>query len=420
MYTKIERCRICGNSALEPVLDLGEQMLTGVFPAEPGADVTVGPLRLVKCVGGEETCGLLQLEHSYDLGEMYGDNYGYRSGLNASMVAHLGRKVERISDLVSLDPGDLVVDIGSNDSTTLRAYSQPGLTLVGIDPTGTKFRKYYPDHVELIPDFFSSKLLEERFPGRKAKVLTSFSMFYDLPAPMEFMRQVAGVLADDGIWVFEQSYMPLMLETNSYDTVCHEHLEFYALRQIKWMADRVGLRIVDVEFNDVNGGSFSVTVAKGEGDVPEAVQKILDDEDSAGLSTLEPYRAFEERVRRTRDELLAFVDSARAEGKTVAALGASTKGNVLLQYCSLGEDRIQAVGEVNPEKYGCFTPGTWIPIVPESELLGERPDYLIVLPWHFRRFFEQSPAFAGTRLVFPLPTLEVSAPAAPAAAAAAS
>ncbi|HEX8621011.1 MAG TPA: class I SAM-dependent methyltransferase [Allosphingosinicella sp.] len=418
MYTKIERCRICGNSELVPVLDLGEQMLTGVFPAQPGADVTVGPLRLVKCVGGDETCGLLQLEHSYDLGEMYGDNYGYRSGLNASMVAHLGRKVERIAGLVSLDPGDLVVDIGSNDSTTLRAYDQPGLTLVGIDPTGTKFRQYYPDHVDLIPDFFSSALLEARFPGRKAKVVTSFSMFYDLPAPMEFMRQVAGVLADDGIWVFEQSYMPLMLETNSYDTVCHEHLEFYALRQIKWMADRVGLRIVDVEFNDVNGGSFSVTVAKGGGAVPEAVQKILDDEDSAGLSTLEPYRAFEDRVRRSRDELLAFVDSARAEGKTVAALGASTKGNVLLQYCGLDRDRVSAVGEVNPEKFGCFTPGTWIPIVPEPELLGQSPDFLIVLPWHFRRFFEQSPAFAGTRLVFPLPTLEISSPTAPAVAAA--
>jgi NDP-4-keto-2,6-dideoxyhexose 3-C-methyltransferase len=416
MYTKIERCRICGNSELAPVLDLGQQMLTGVFPAKRDADVTVGPLRLVKCVGGEEACGLLQLEHSYDLGEMYGENYGYRSGLNPSMVAHLGRKVERISELVSLDPGDLVVDIGSNDSTTLRAYSQPGLTLVGIDPTGTKFREYYPDHVDLIPDFFSSALLESRFPGRKAKVVTSFSMFYDLPAPMEFMRQVAGVLADDGIWVFEQSYMPLMLETNSYDTVCHEHLEFYALRQIKWMADRVGLRIVDVEFNDVNGGSFSVTVAKGDEALPGHVQKILDEEDAAGLSTLAPYRAFEERVRRSRDELLAFVDGARARGKSVAALGASTKGNVLLQYCGLGEDRIGAVGEVNPEKFGCFTPGTWIPIVPERELLGERPDYLIVLPWHFRRFFEQSPAFTGTQLVFPLPILEVSAPVAQAVA----
>jgi NDP-4-keto-2,6-dideoxyhexose 3-C-methyltransferase len=412
MYTKIEQCRICGSSDLEPVLDLGEQMLTGVFPKERNADITVGPLRLVKCVGGEKACGLLQMEHSYDLGEMYGENYGYRSGLNPSMVAHLNRKVERISRLVTIAPGDLVVDIGSNDSTTLRAYGQPDLTLVGIDPTGSKFREFYPDHVELISDFFSSRLLEDRFPGRKAKVITSFSMFYDLEAPMEFMRQVHEVLADDGIWVFEQSYMPLMLETNSYDTVCHEHLEFYALRQIQWMAERVGFRITDVEFNDVNGGSFSITVAKCQpGDlIAPAVQKILDDEKAAGLDTLEPYRAFAERVRRSRDDLLAFIDRARAEGKTVAALGASTKGNVLLQYCGLSEEQLIAVGEVNSEKFGCFTPGTWIQIVPESELLASEPDYLIVLPWHFRKFFEQSPAFARTQLVFPLPNLTVVKP----------
>jgi NDP-4-keto-2,6-dideoxyhexose 3-C-methyltransferase len=419
MITKLTNCRICGNAQIEQVLDLGEQMLTGVFPKRRDETVTTGPLQLVKCTGSDDVCGLLQLAHSYDLGEMYGDNYGYRSGLNASMVAHLNRKVERINGLVALTAGDLVIDIGSNDSTTLRAYSQPGLTLVGVDPTGSKFREYYPEHVALIPDFFSSKLVEERFPGRKAKVVTSFSMFYDLPAPMEFMRQVHEVLADDGIWVFEQSYMPLMLDTNSYDTVCHEHLEFYALRQIKWMADRVGFKIIDVEFNDVNGGSFSITVAKGSGDdpLPAHVQKILDDEDAAGLHTLAPYRAFADRVARSRETLRAFLAKAKAEGKTVAALGASTKGNVLLQYCGLTEEDLFAVGEVNAEKFGAYTPGTFLPIVPERELLAKNPDYLLVLPWHFRSFFENSPAFAGRQLLFPLPNLEVSTPAPTAAAA---
>ena len=410
MYNKTEKCRICGNAHLETVLDLGEQMLTGVFPSSRDAAVTTGPLRLAKCVVTDDECGLLQLSHSYDLGEMYGDNYGYRSGLNPSMVRHLGEKVARIRTMVAVEAGDLIVDIGSNDGTTLRAYDDPAITLVGIDPTGGKFRQYYPDHVELIPDFFSAALLHERFPGRKAKVVTSFSMFYDLEAPMDFMRQVHDVLADDGIWVFEQSYMPLMLETNSYDTVCHEHLEFYALRQIKWMADRVGFRIVDVEFNDVNGGSFSITVDKGDSsDMPAPVREILDDEVKAGLDTLEPYRAFEARVRASREELRAFLEHARAEGKTVAALGASTKGNVLLQYCGLTERDLIAVGEVNPEKFGCFTPGTWIPIVPEDELLAGNPDYLLVLPWHFRAFFEKSPSFSGRRLLFPLPSLSVSA-----------
>lgn len=408
-YEKIERCRMCGNAHLERVLDLGEQMLTGVFPREKDAKVTRGPLRLVKCAG-EDACGLLQLEHSYDLGEMYGENYGYRSGLNSSMVEHLHSKVKRILGAVKLEAGDLVIDIGSNDSTTLQAYPAEGPMLVGVDPTGVKFRSYYPPHIRLIPDFFSAALVRQHFPGKKARIVTSFSMFYDLEDPVDFMRQIYDVLADDGVWVFEQSYMPTMLDTNSYDTVCHEHLEFYALRQIKWMTDRVGFRIADVEFNDVNGGSFSVTVEKSRGDtaVAPAVQAILDQERARGLDTLKPYREFMERVARTKEELLGFIKKAQDENKTVAALGASTKGNVLLQYCGLGPKEIAYVGEVNTEKYGCFTPGTWIPIVPEETLLQHEPDYLIVLPWHFRDFFvARKQKWKHAKLVFPLPRLEI-------------
>ncbi|RBA24018.1 class I SAM-dependent methyltransferase [Herminiimonas fonticola] len=409
MYKKIEKCRICGNTHLECVLDLNEQMLTGVFPREKNANVTVGPLRLVKCVGGDDVCGLLQMEHSYDLGEMYGENYGYRSGLNASMVTHLHDKVKRILGLVELNKGDLVIDIGSNDSTTLQAYPSSGPVLVGVDPTGVKFHSYYPSHIQLIPDFFSSTLVEARFPGKKAKVVTSFSMFYDLEDPLGFMQQVYGVLADDGVWVFEQSYMPTMLDTNSYDTVCHEHLEFYALRQIKWMADKVGFKIVDVEFNDINGGSFSVTVAKSNGDltIVPSVQKILDDERLKGLDTLVPYQEFAERVVKTKRDLLKFIETAHAENKTVAVLGASTKGNVLLQYCGLTTKQVEFVGEVNPEKFGCYTPGTWLPIIPEQELLDKKPDYMIVLPWHFKNFFVANKKFSGMNLVFPLPEIEV-------------
>lgn len=408
-YKKIERCRICGNHRLERVLDLGEQMLTGVFPREKGADVTQGPLHLVKCTVDGDVCGLLQMEHSYHVGEMYGENYGYRSGLNASMVAHLHNKVNRIMGLVELRDGDLVIDIGSNDSTTLQAYPSKGLSLVGVDPTGVKFHSYYPPHIQLIPDFFSSKLVEARFPGKKAKVVTSFSMFYDLEDPMGFMQQVFDVLAHDGVWVFEQSYMPTMLDTNSYDTVCHEHLEFYALRQIKWMTDRVGFKIVDVEFNDVNGGSFSITVSKANGDtsVLPSVQAILDEERARGLDTLQPFRDFSDRVDASRKELLAFLAEARVQGKRVAVLGASTKGNVLLQYCGLTAADVECVGEVNPEKFGCFTPGTWLPIVNENELLLDEPDYLLVLPWHFRKFFVANRKWKTAKLLFPLPQLDI-------------
>lgn len=408
MPVKINGCRVCGNRNLVQVLDLGEQMLTGVFPRTRDASITIGPLRLVKCMGNQ-ACGLLQLEHSFDLGEMYGDNYGYRSGLNQSMVLHLREKVRRIARWVDLREGDLVLDIGSNDGTTLAAYPATGPDLLGIDPTAGKFRQYYPDHVDLVADFFSAAVVRESRPGKQARVVTSFSMLYDLESPLQFMREVHEVLADDGVWVFEQSYMPAMLEMNAYDTVCHEHLEYYALRQVKWMADRVGFTIVDIEFNDVNGGSFSVTAAKATSTVQENpdVARILEKERMAGLDTLAPFEDFATRTAASRKDLLAFIDDARARGATIAALGASTKGNVLLQYCGVDVHQIRAVGEVNPDKFGALTPGTWLPIRPETDVLAEQFDYLIVLPWHFRANFLSNPAYAGYQLVFPLPHLEV-------------
>ena len=408
MNKSIDRCRICDNKQLVEVLDLGIQALTGVFPQTRSQSVTRGPLRLVKCMGGD-VCGLLQLQHSYDLSEMYGLNYGYRSGLNKSMVEHLHGKVRRILPRVELSADSLVIDIGSNDSTTLQAYPTSVGTLVGIDPTGVKFGHYYPPHISLIPDFFSARRVREAFGAKKAAVITSFSMFYDLEEPLVFMQEVFDSLDAEGIWVFEQSYMPTMLERNSYDTVCHEHLEYYGLKQIQWMAQRVGLTIVDVEFNDVNGGSFSIVAAKTgsrQAKNAKAIEGLLDSEKRLGLDTLQPYIEFAARTRASRDTLVGFIDSAIQSGKTVSALGASTKGNVVLQYCGLDEKRINRVGEVNETKFGCFTPGSLIPIVPEDELLKTDPDQLLVLPWHFRSFFESSARLKGRNLLFPLPTLQ--------------
>ena len=414
MYKQIHECRICGNAELIPVVDLGQQHLTGVFPREKSASaITQGPLRLVKCHGGSDVCGLLQLEHSYDRDELYGENYGYRSGLNASMVRHLHDKVARIRGTADLRPGDLVVDIGSNDGTTLGAYPKD-LLLVGIDPTGEKFRRHYASHVRLIPEFFSADLLTQAFPGRKAKVVTSFAMFYDLESPIDFAREIAGVLdPQEGIWVFEQSYMPLMLARNAYDTVCHEHLEYYGLKQIVWLTEKAGLRIVDVELNDVNGGSFSVVAAhraSRHADNRGSVARMLAEETAAGLSGLAPYQAFSNRAEQSRRSLQEFVAGVRRDGKRLCGLGASTKGNVVLQYCGFGPGDIGVIGDVNPDKFGAVTPGTWIPIEDEAKVLASSPDFLLVLPWHFRDFFLRNPALSGRRLVFPLPHLSVVVP----------
>jgi len=410
MYKEIERCRICGNSELVEVLDLGTQTLTGVFPRTRDQAITAGPLRLVKCMGSQDVCGLLQLQHTYDLSELYGDNYGYRSGLNPAMVTHLQAKVRRILGGITLPNDALIIDIGANDSTTLQAFPQENTVLVGVDPTGVKFREFYPDHIRLIPDFFSARRVRAALGDKKrAAVITSFSMFYDLERPLEFVREIRDLLDDEGIWVFEQSYMPTMLMRNSYDTVCHEHLEYYALKQIKWMLDRADMKIVDVTFNDVNGGSFSVTAGPAGSERPESpeVHNILKAETRSGLDTLDPYYAFAHRVAQSRDDLLDFLEQTRKSGSSICGLGASTKGNVLLQYCHITELDIQKIGEVNRCKFGSFTPGTGVPIVSEDEVLSFGTDYLLVLPWHFRGFFQNHSKLAGRNLIFPLPNLEI-------------
>ena len=416
MYTEISKCRICGNKNLVPLINLGEQALTGVFPKSKSDKITSGPLELVKCHpknDNDNVCHLVQLHHSYNSSEMYGMNYGYRSGLNQSMVKHLTSIVHEIISSVNLRKDDLIIDIGSNDSTLLQQYPRDkGLILTGVDPTGIKFKKYYPSHIDLIPDFFSFKNFNKKFPRRKAKVITSIAMFYDLEEPISFVKQIYDTLADDGIWVFEQSYLPTMLATNSYDTICHEHVEYYSLRQIKFMLDKVGFKIIDVVLNDVNGGSFSVTAAKNNSShtSKQSVSKYESAENELMLDTLNPYEIFKRNVEQHRQELIALIRRIQKEGKKIFGYGASTKGNVILQYCGLTPNDIPFIAEVNEDKFGSFTPFTLIPIISEIKAREMKPDYFLVLPWHFRKgILEKEKEFlkSGGKFIFPLPKIEI-------------
>lgn len=406
--TEVARCRVSGSAHLIPVLDLGNQALTGVFPRKSDAAVTAGPLRLVWC----PESGLLQLSHSYDLGEMYGENYGYRSGLNRSMVEHLTQKIQELERWADLKPGDAVLDIGSNDATSLKAYRTSGLQRTGIDPTGEKFRHFYPDEVKLVPDFFSAQAYR-RAGGSPASIVTSIAMFYDLEDPIDFARQVESILAEGGLWHFEQSYMPSMLRLVSYDTVCHEHLEYYSLGVVQKILDAAGMRVLDVKMNAVNGGSFAVTAVR-KGDPRRGAEAVvgwlLEQEERMGLHTPRPYRDFEERVFRHRADLRRLLEALKADGKKVLGYGASTKGNVVLQFCGIGPDLLPCIAEVNEDKFGAFTPGTAIPIVSEAEARAMQPDYLLVLPWHFRDGIVRREAeflSKGGRLIFPFPEIEI-------------
>lgn len=372
-----------------PVLSLGNQALTGIFQKD-GSTVKRAPLDLVLCMGD---CGLLQLRDAVPRTDVFGPTYGYESSINATMRDHLRDIVRQAQRHVPLNPGDVVLDIGANDGTLLDNY--PATTRrVGIDPSAARFEHNYRDK-ELIVDFFSRKT----FP-RKAKIITSIAMFYDLEDPLAFMRDIEACLAPGGIWVTEQGYMPAMLRNTAYDTVCHEHIEYYGLTQIIWLADRASLKVIGVTLNDINGGSFCVTLARKGAHHranDDAIRELLAYEDILDESD---YRRFAAHVAGHRDWLREFM--CAHPDKLVLGYGASTKGNVILQYCGI---ELKAIAERNPAKFGLRTPGTNIPIISEAEARAMRPDYFLVLPWHFRREIEERErAFtaAGGKLLFPL------------------
>jgi hypothetical protein len=379
-----------------------------VFPKIEDAVPTAGPLELVWC----PESGLLQLAHSYDLDELYGENYGYRSSLNRSMADHLERKIRFLQERADLQPGDTVLDIGSNDGTALKAYTVHGIERIGIDPTGRKFRSFYPAEIMLVPEFFSVTAYKAA-TSKPARIITSIAMFYDLEDPVAFARAVREILADDGLWHFEQSYMPSMLRLGAYDTICHEHLEFYSLSAIQPILAAAGLRIIDARMNGVNGGSLAVSAAKL-GSRFQADQSVIDwlleQEDRMGLSTPRPYRDFEERVFRHRNDLRRLLRALEADGKRVIGYGASTKGNVLLQFCGITRKEVAAIADVNPDKFNAFTPGTRIPIVSEEEARAMNPDYFLVLPWHFKEGIlhrERAHLDGGGKMIFPFPEIEI-------------
>lgn len=406
---EISKCRISGSTDLISVLSLGDQYLTGVFPKNTNEKITKGPLELVWSPESQ----LLQMRQSYDLGEMYGENYGYRSGLNQSMVAHLSNKIHHLEKRVELNPGDCVIDIGSNDATSLKSYETKGIKRIGVDPTGEKFRKYYTDEITLIPDFFPSTQVKNAVGGSKVKIITSIAMFYDLEDPIAFARAIHDNLDKNSIWHFEQSYMPSMLRLNSYDTICHEHIEYYSLFNIKYILDRADMKIIDVQMNGVNGGSFAVTAARKDSSLKAndvLINWLFEQELKMGFDTPKPFREFEERVYKHREALKTLIESLSADGKKILAYGASTKGNVVLQFCNLTSQNVLAVAEVNPDKFGCFTPGTNIPIVSEADALKMNPDYYLVLPWHFKEgIIKREQAFLnkGGKLIFPFPEIEI-------------
>ncbi|MFZ4762216.1 MAG: class I SAM-dependent methyltransferase [Alphaproteobacteria bacterium] len=412
LFTLTRKCRVCGNEHLAPIVNLGEHALTGRFPAKKDPDPPHGLLQLVRCdtEAKPDACGLVQLQHQFNQWEMFGSSYGYRSSVTTTMVQHLRGKVENLLSLVSLQAGDTVLDIGCNDGTLLDCYRHiHGVNAVGIDPSSGQFAAVFPPHAQLLVDFFSAKRVRELIGDKKIKIITSIAMFYDVDNPLGFMQDIRSLLADDGVWEMEQSYLPDVVENMTYDTICHEHATYYRLEQIAWLAERADLTIIDAEMNNVNGGSFRVVLAPK--NTPYRVNRN-------GIQALKrrerdytdpaTYAKFAADVADHRRIVRSFFE--RNAKKKIFGLGASTKGNVLLQYCGITKKQMPYILERYPQKFGLTTPGTRIPIISEVKGRALQPDYLFVLPWHFRdEIFAREQEFLdkGGLLVFPLPRFEV-------------
>ena len=400
-------CRICNSNNLTDVIHIGEQDITSRFPVYGDFSTPKTPIDLCIC----QKCGLLQLRQTTRSNELYEYEYGYRSGISNTMKDHLKQYQGEMASKVQLLPNDVVVDIGSNDSTMLQYYPS-NLKRIGIDPTGKQFKQYYGE-VELIENYFTKDNFCSVYGETKCKIISSISMFYDLPDPVQFAKDIYYCLDDDGVWTCEQSYLVTMLKRNSFDTICHEHLEYYALKQIKEIADRSNFKIIDVLFNDCNGGSFRIYFAKKSSlkhvECCDLIQQILADENNYGINDSTVYKKFMTNCDIQMKRLCNFIDTVNKNGKEVWLYGASTKGNCLLQYANIKQNRVRYAVERNLNKVGKMT-STGIEIISEETMRKNPPAYLLVLPWHFRdEIIEREKEYLeqGGQIIFPLPKFEI-------------
>lgn len=412
MINECKCCRICENQNLVDVIDLGEQTITSRFPLYGDFSTPNTPIVLSLC----EKCTLLQLKYTTNSDELYEHEYGYRSGISNTMREHLEQYQKEVVSILSnaskLEDNDVVVDIGSNDATTLKYYPS-NIKRIGVDPTGKQFFDFYGD-VELIPTYFTKENFQNKYgPDLKAKVVSSISMFYDLPSPVKLAKDIYDILHDDGIWTCEQSYLLTMLERKSVDTICHEHIEYYSLTAIKHIADKSNFKIIDIKFNECNGGSFRIYFSKKSSalyeECTDLMEKILSNEREYGINNPLLYTKFMENCNNEIKKLKDFINIVNKNNKSVYIYGASTKGNCLLQCANITQADIKYAVERNLNKVGKMT-STGIEIISEETMRENPPEFLLVLPWHFKdEIIKREDDFLerGGQFIFPFPDFEV-------------
>jgi NDP-4-keto-2,6-dideoxyhexose 3-C-methyltransferase len=362
-----------------------------------------------------QRCSLVQLRHSAPQELLYSRFYWYRSGVTQTMKKALRDITSKVEAMIRLQKGDVVLDIGSNDGTLLRTYAVKDLVTVGVEPANNLSKEGKQGLTHFINDFWAIDPYE-KVVKKKAKVITAIGMFYDMEDPNQFIRDAAAALSEDGVFIAQLMCLKNMLDSNDIGNICHEHLEFYSLEALEYLLKRNGLETIDLEHNEVNGGSYRIYARRRDGNtkaLPGAAGRIQKYRDSEkGLETQEMHNAFFKRIEDNKNQCVKFIRNEVSKGKKVWVYGASTKGNTILQHFGLDHTLIEGASERSPEKWGKYTIGTQIPIYSENEARKRRPDYFLVLPYaFFNEFYKREKEWRsqGGKFILPLPEFKVVA-----------
>ncbi len=395
-------CKNCKKKSLKKIVDIGKQPLSGFFYNKKQTNLRKFSLDLFQC----KNCELVQLNNIVNTAKMYGDHYGYKTSVSKLMLSHLKEKIKRLKKYRILKKGNNILDIGSNDASFLKLIGKD-YNLYGIDPSAKKFKKEYRG-MKLVTDFFSRENILKNNKNKKLKfdLISSFAIFYDVEDPNSFCKDIEKLLNDNGIWVCEFSYLPLMLKNLTFDQICHEHIMYYTYEVFEKILINNNLKVLNVKFNEINGGSIEVIISKMNNKrIPnnKLIKKIKNDEKKINNKA---FKNFSQRIKRIKNNLLKFIN----KNDSIIGYGASTKGNIVLSYCNLSSSHIPYICDANEQKYGKFTPGTNIEIISKEKMRSIMPKNLLVLIWSFRKEIinqELDYIKKGGNLVFHLPKLHI-------------
>ena len=403
-------CKNCHQKRLKKIINIGRQPISSVFLSKKIKNLKKHSLDLYEC----QICKLVQFYKLAPLKDMYGTTYGYRTSLSKMMISHIKEKYKKILKMKIIKNRSNILDIGSNDGTFLNFIAdKKKINMVGIDPSAKKFEKYYKKNINLIVDFFSypkikNFLIKNKFRKKNFSLISSFAMFYDIEDPNKFCKDVYNLLEPNGIWVLEMSYFPLLLSHLTYDQICHEHVAYYTLNSFNKIIKKNNLKLIDINFNEINGGSIEIICAKKNAKHKVNKQKIsitLSEENKINNKT---YNRFNQRINNIKKTINLFLNALNK--KKIIGYGASTKGNIVLNHCEINNKQLKFICDANPEKHGKYTPGSNIKIISKERMRKLKPDYLFVLIWSFRsEVIKQEEKYIknGGKLIFHLPMFHI-------------